>query len=109
LDPAYPYYWGYPGYIGTGIIAAGVAFGAAYALGRWATGGYWGSGGWWGGSRVNWAAEQSTSIAALASSTGSMTRGIDRGRATTAVLRQFPTQAQKMKLIWIIRTGKSLA
>jgi uncharacterized protein DUF3300/endosialidase-like protein len=52
--PAYPYYWGYPGYIGTGIIAAGVAFGAAYALGRWATGGYWGSGGWWGGSRVNW-------------------------------------------------------
>lgn len=52
--PAYPYYWGYPGYIGTGIIAAGVAFGAAYALGRWATGGYWGGGGWWGGSRVNW-------------------------------------------------------
>jgi hypothetical protein len=52
--PAYPYYWGYPGYIGTGIIAAGVAFGAAYALGQWATGGYWGGGGWWGGSRVNW-------------------------------------------------------
>ena len=52
--PAYPYDWGYPGYIGAGIIAAGVAFGAAYALGRWATGGYWGSGGWWGGSRVNW-------------------------------------------------------
>jgi len=52
--PAYPYYWGYPGYIGAGIIATGVAFGAAYALGRWATGGYWGRGGWWGGSRVNW-------------------------------------------------------
>jgi hypothetical protein len=52
--PAYPYYWGYPGYIGAGIIATGVAFGAAYALGRWATGGYWGGGGWWGGSRVNW-------------------------------------------------------
>ena len=52
--PAYPYYWGYPGYIGTGIIAAGVAFGAAYGLGRWARGGYWGGGGWWGGSRVNW-------------------------------------------------------
>ncbi|MBR0735169.1 DUF3300 domain-containing protein [Bradyrhizobium japonicum] len=52
--PAYPYYWDYPGYIGAGIIAAGVAFGAAYALGRWATGGYWGGGGWWGGSRVNW-------------------------------------------------------
>ena len=52
--PAYPYYWGYPGYIGAGIIATGIAFGAAYALGRWATGGYWGGGGWWGGSRVNW-------------------------------------------------------
>ncbi|WP_456742235.1 MULTISPECIES: DUF3300 domain-containing protein [unclassified Bradyrhizobium] len=52
--PAYPYYWGYPGYIGAGLIATGVAFSAAYALGRWATGGYWGSGGWWGGSRVNW-------------------------------------------------------
>ncbi|MCP1850498.1 hypothetical protein J2R80_004321 [Bradyrhizobium sp. USDA 4541] len=52
--PAYPYYWGYPDYIGAGIIAAGVAFGTAYALGRWATGGYWGGGGWWGGSRVNW-------------------------------------------------------
>ncbi|RQH11650.1 DUF3300 domain-containing protein, partial [Bradyrhizobium sp. RP6] len=52
--PAYPYYWGYPGYIAAGVIATGVAFGAAYALGRWATGGYWGSGGWWGGSRVNW-------------------------------------------------------
>jgi len=52
--PAYPYDWGYPSYIGAGIIAAGVAFGAAYALGRWATGGYWGGGGWWGGSRINW-------------------------------------------------------
>jgi uncharacterized protein DUF3300 len=52
--PAYPYYWGYPGYIAAGVIATGLVFGAGYALGRWATGGYWGSGGWWGGSRVNW-------------------------------------------------------
>jgi Protein of unknown function (DUF3300) len=52
--PAYPYYWGYPGYIGAGLIATGVAFGAAYALGRWASGGYWGSGGFWGGNRINW-------------------------------------------------------
>jgi hypothetical protein len=36
--PAYPYYWGYPSYIGVGIIATGLAFGAAYALGQW-TGG----------------------------------------------------------------------
>jgi len=52
--PAYPYYWGYPGYIGAGVIATGLAFGAAYGLGRWARGGYWGGGGYWGASRVNW-------------------------------------------------------
>src|SRR4051794_7716719 len=53
--PAYPYYWGYPGYIAAGVIATGLAFGGAYALGRWASGGYWGGGGYWGASRVNWA------------------------------------------------------
>ena len=51
--PAYPYYWGYPGYIAAGVIATGIAFGAGYALGRWRSG-YWGGGGYWGGSRVNW-------------------------------------------------------
>ena len=53
--PAYPYYWGYPGYIAAGVIATGLAFGGAYALGRWASGRYWGGGGYWGGSRINWA------------------------------------------------------
>jgi hypothetical protein len=53
--PAYPYDWGYPGYIAAGVIATGLAFGGAYALGRWASGGYWGRGGYWGGSRINWA------------------------------------------------------
>jgi hypothetical protein len=46
-----PYYFPdyYAGYIGAGLIATGVAFGAGYALGRWASGGnYWGGG-------VNWA------------------------------------------------------
>jgi Protein of unknown function (DUF3300)/Chaperone of endosialidase len=48
-DPAYPpYYWGYPGYIGAGVIATGVAFGTGYLIGRWA-GGNWN----WGGG-VNW-------------------------------------------------------
>jgi hypothetical protein len=41
-----PYYFGYPSYIGAGVIAAGVAFGAAYALGRWRN--YWGGGCNWG-------------------------------------------------------------
>jgi Protein of unknown function (DUF3300) len=81
--PAYPYYWGYPGYIGAGIIATGVAFGAAYALGRWATSGYWGGGGWWAAAGSTGAAALSTSIAVLALNTGSTTLGIDRVRATT--------------------------
>jgi hypothetical protein len=46
--PAYPpYYWPAPGYIAGGLIATGLAFGAGYALGRWASGGYW-------GGNVNW-------------------------------------------------------
>jgi hypothetical protein len=53
--PAYPYNWGYPDYIAAGVIATGLAFGGAYALGRWASGRYWGGGGYWGGSRINWA------------------------------------------------------
>jgi hypothetical protein len=44
-----PYYFGYPAYIGAGIIAAGLAFGTAWGLGRWALGG----GRFWGGG-VNW-------------------------------------------------------
>ena len=40
-----PYYFGYPSYIGAGIIAAGIAFGAGYAISRW--GNYWGGGANW--------------------------------------------------------------
>jgi len=40
-----PYYFGYPSYVGAGAIAAGVAFGTAWAIGRW--GNYW-------GGRFNW-------------------------------------------------------
>src|ERR1700742_4285716 len=45
-----PYYFGYPGYIGAGVVAAGVAFGAAWAIGRW--GNYWGGGCNWGNRNV---------------------------------------------------------
>jgi uncharacterized membrane protein YgcG len=41
-----PYYFGAPAYIGAGVIAAGLAFGTAWAIGRW--GNYWGGG-------FNWA------------------------------------------------------
>ena len=40
-----PYYFGYPSYIGAGVVAAGLAFGTAWAIGRW--GNYW-------GGRCNW-------------------------------------------------------
>ncbi len=49
LYPDYPpYYFAAPGYIAGGLIAAGIAFGVGYALGRWANNNYY-----WGGS-VNW-------------------------------------------------------
>src|SRR5260370_29002616 len=41
-----PYYFGYPSYIGAGVVAAGIAFGTAWAIGRW--GNYWGGGCNWG-------------------------------------------------------------
>jgi len=41
-----PYYFGYPPYIGAGVIAGGLAFGAGWAIGRW--GNYWGGGCNWG-------------------------------------------------------------
>jgi hypothetical protein len=45
-----PYYWGYPSYIGAGAVAAGLAFGTAWAIGRW--GNYWGGGCNWGNRNV---------------------------------------------------------
>jgi hypothetical protein len=45
-----PYYWPAPGYIGAGLIAAGIAFGTGYALGRW--GGYWRGNVNWNGSNI---------------------------------------------------------
>ncbi|WP_198964668.1 DUF3300 domain-containing protein [Bradyrhizobium sp. C9] len=45
-----PYYFGYPSYIGAGVIAAGLAFGTGWAIGRW--GNYWGGGCNWGNRNV---------------------------------------------------------
>ena len=45
---AYPYYWPAPGYIGAGVLATGIAFGAGYGLGRWG----WNSSYWRG--NINW-------------------------------------------------------
>jgi hypothetical protein len=48
-----PDYWPTPGYIGAGIIAAGIGFGAGYALGRWHGGNYWGGGVNWNNNNIN--------------------------------------------------------
>lgn len=53
--PAYPpYYFGYPGYVPGALLATGIAFGAGYALGRWASGGnYWGGSFNWNNNNIN--------------------------------------------------------
>jgi hypothetical protein len=49
-----PYFWPPPAYIGVGILATGIAFGAGYALGRWASNGNrWGGGFNWRGRNIN--------------------------------------------------------
>jgi hypothetical protein len=50
-----PYYWPPPPYIGYGLLATGLAFGAGYALGSWWSGGYWGGNINWsgGGNNIN--------------------------------------------------------
>ena len=50
-----PYYWPPPPYIGYGLLATGLAFGAGYALGSWWSGGYWGGNVNWsgGGNNIN--------------------------------------------------------
>src|SRR6516162_11540543 len=51
-----PYYFpdSYAGYIGPGLIATGIAFGAGYALSRWISrGNYWGGGINWNRNAIN--------------------------------------------------------
>ena len=50
-----PYYWPPPPYVGYGLLAGGLAFGAGYALGNWWSGGYWGGNINWsgGGNNIN--------------------------------------------------------
>src|SRR3954462_13862010 len=55
-----PYYFGYPSYIGAGVIATGLAFGTAWAIGRW--GNYWGGGCNW-GNRNLYVNHRTTNIA----------------------------------------------
>jgi hypothetical protein len=52
--PDYPAYgFATPGYLAPAVLASGVAFGAAYAVGRWArAGNLWGGGVNWGGGSI---------------------------------------------------------
>src|SRR5262249_30440895 len=52
--PSYPpYYWPATGYVAAGVLSTGLAFGAGYALGRWAGGGYWGGNINWNNNNIN--------------------------------------------------------
>ncbi len=53
--PTYPpYYFPPPSYIAGGLLATGLAFGAGYALGSWASGGnYWNSSVNWNNNNIN--------------------------------------------------------
>ncbi len=49
-----PYYFPAPAYVARAAIAAGIAFGVGYAVGRWASGDYrWGGGIRWGDNNIN--------------------------------------------------------
>jgi hypothetical protein len=48
-----PYYWPAPGYIGAGLLATGLAFGAGYGLARWGGGNYWGGNVNWNNNNIN--------------------------------------------------------
>ena len=73
-----PYYFGYPSYIGAGVIATGLAFGAGCAIGRW--GNYWGGGCNWGNNNfyINRSNRRPTSAI-----TGSTIRRTARASDTT--------------------------
>ena len=72
-----PYYFGYPSYIGAGVIAAGLAFGTAWAIGRW--GNYWGGGFNWGNRNLS-----------STTTTGRPTSGIT-GSTIPRIVRAFDT------------------
>ena len=91
-----PYYFGYPSYIGAGVIAAGLAFGAGWAIGRW--GNYWGGGFNWGNRNlyVNHYNRTPTS-----ETTGSTIRRTARASDTTT-----PTlRSDSATTIWGRRSG----
>ena len=73
-----PYYFAAPPYIGAGLIATGLAFGAGYALGRW--GNYWGGGCNWGNN--NFFINRPTT-STISATTGSTIRLTARASATT--------------------------
>jgi Protein of unknown function (DUF3300) len=96
--PEYPpYYWGYPGYIGAGLIGAGLAFGAGWALGNWASGGNWWGGGFnWNNNNIN---INRPRVNPLGGTTGSTGRNTARASDTTtatwcAESHGFPRQGR---------------
>ena len=91
-----PYYFGYPSYIGAGVIAAGLAFGTAWAIGRW--GNYWGGGCNWGNRNVyvNHSTDHQHREWLAAQSGASPGRAIQQ-RQRSAALRQQQPEGRRRK------------
>ncbi len=90
-----PYYFGYPSYIGAGVVAAGLAFGAGWAIGRW--GNYWGGGCNWGNRNV-YVNHRTTNIAG-GWQHNSVHRGVryDNINVRAALRRQHQHQGRRLE------------
>jgi Protein of unknown function (DUF3300) len=112
--PEYPpYYFGAPGYIAAGVIATGIAFGAGYALGRWATGGrYLGRWSQLGREQsrrqsANRPRQQHRQQMAAPSRTSSENRQSGRRPATAELPRQWRSAGSQAWRWWPNRRGRT--
>ena len=89
-----PYYFGYPSYIGAGVVAAGIAFGTAWAIGRW--GNYWGGGCNWGNRNVYVNHRNRPTSGTLAAQSGASPGRALQQRQRSAALRQQQSEGRRI-------------
>ena len=90
-----PYYFGYPSYIGAGVVAAGLAFGTAWAIGRW--GNYWGGGCNWGNRNVYVNHRNHQHRKRLAAQSGASPGRALQQRECSAALRQQQPEGRSLR------------
>ena len=95
-----PYYFGYPSYIGAGVVAAGLAFGAGWAIGRW--GNYWGGGCRWGNNNFYVNHRSVNNDQQHRAAGGSTTRHI--ARASNTPTRMSPTALATQTRVQVLAT-----